>query len=94
MLNSIFELAVEDYGIKSPMAKIELAHYEVKKGRSLSKEEEKITVDYCILHKDNPVCNAILILLYTGMRVGELASAVLHEKLYRMRNRENEKRLR
>ena len=26
MLNSVFELAVEDFGIKSPMAKIELAH--------------------------------------------------------------------
>ena len=79
MLNSVFELAVEDFGIKSPMAKIELAHYEVKKGRSLSKEEEKTTVDYCILHKDNPACSAILILLYSGMRVGELASAVLYD---------------
>ncbi len=80
VLSSIFELAAEDFGIKSPMKKIILPHYEAKKGSSLSKEEEKKTVDYCITHIDNPVYSAILILLYTGMRVGELQSAELHEK--------------
>lgn len=78
-LKAIFDVAVSDYNFKSPMAKVELANYEVKKGKSLSLSEEKTVVDYCVLHKDKPVCSAILILLYTGMRVGELVSAVLYE---------------
>lgn len=61
------------------MAKVEVAKYEVKKGNALSLSEEKTVVDYCILHKDKPVRSAILILLYTGMRVRELASAILYD---------------
>ena len=78
-LNAIFEVAVADYGIKSPMTKVEITKHETKKGNSLSLTEEKTVVDYCIAHKEQPVCSAILILLYTGMRVGELATATLHE---------------
>lgn len=78
-LNAIFEVAVADYNFKSPMAKVEVTKYEVKKGNSLSLSEEKTVVDYCILHREEPVCSAILILLYSGMRVGELASAILYE---------------
>lgn len=78
-LNAIFEVAVADYNFKSPMIKVEVTKYEVKKGNSLSLSEEKIVVDYCILHKEEPVCSAILILMYSGMRVGELASAILYE---------------
>ena len=72
-------MAVADYGIKSPMTKVEITKHEIKKGNSLSLTEEKTVVDYCIAHKEQPVCSAILILLYTGMRVGELATATLHE---------------
>ena len=78
-LNAIFEVAVADYGIKSPMTKVEITKHETKKGNSLSLTEEKTVVDYCIAHKEQPVCSAILILLYTGMRVGELSTATLHE---------------
>ncbi len=78
-LKAIFDVAVADYNFKSPMTKVEVTKHEVKKGKSLSKAEEKIVVEYCVLHKEEPVCSAILILLYTGMRVGELVSAVLHE---------------
>lgn len=77
-LKAIFDVAVSDYNFKSPMTKVEAAKYEVKKGNALSLSEEKTAVDYCILHKDKPVCSAILILLYTGMRVGELASVILY----------------
>lgn len=77
-LKAIFDVAVSDYNFKSPMTKVEVTKYEVKKGNSLSLLEEKTVVDYCILHKEEPVCSAILILLYSGMRVGELASAVLY----------------
>ena len=78
-LKAIFDVAVSDYNFKSPMTKVEVTKYEVKKGNSLSLLEEKTVVDYCILHREEPVCSAILILLYTGMRVGELVSAVLYD---------------
>ena len=72
LLSAIFDVIVEDYGIKTPMTKIVLSHYEVKKGKAFTKEDEKTIVDFC---KDNPHYagnSALLILLYTGMRVGEL----------------------
>ena len=78
-LNAIFEVAVADYGIKSPMTKVEITKHETKKGNSISLTEEKTVVDYCIAHKEQPVSSAILILLYTGMRVGELKTATLHD---------------
>ena len=78
-LNAIFEVAVADYNFKSPMTKVVVPNYEVKKGNSLSLTEEKTVVDYCISHIENPVYSAILILLYSGMRVGELKAATLYE---------------
>ena len=56
------------------MTKIKLPHYEVKKGSPLSKAEEKQLIEFC---KNNPhLCgiHSLLVLLYTGMRLGELAS--------------------
>lgn len=66
LLSAIFDVIVEDYNIKTPMS------YEVKKGKAFTKAEEKVIIDFC---KDNPHYagnSAILTLLYTGMRVGEL----------------------
>ena len=71
-LSAIFEVISEDYDIKSPMTKIVLSHYEVKKGKAFTIAEEKSIIDYC---KENPKYygnSALLVLLYTGMRVGEL----------------------
>ncbi len=79
LLSAIFDVACEDYGIKSPMAKVELPHYEVQKGTSLTKAEERILVDYCLKRKNTTAASAVLVLLYTGMRVGELQSAVLYD---------------
>lgn len=56
------------------MTKIKLPHYEVKKGSPLSKQEEKQLLQFC---KDNSRLygiSSLLVLLYTGMRVGELPS--------------------
>ena len=72
LLSAIFDVIVEDYNIKTPMSKIVLSHYEVKKGKAFTKAEEKTIIDFC---KENPHYagnSAILVLLYTGMRVGEL----------------------
>lgn len=79
LLSAIFDVAVEDYNIKSPMVKIALPHYEIKKGSALTKAEEKRLVDWCIENSSSSAASALLVLLYTGMRVGELKTAVLHE---------------
>jgi len=72
LLSAIFDVIVEDYGIKTPMTKIVLSHYEVKKGRAFTKAEEKVIVDFCKGNSHYAGNSAILVLLYTGMRVGEL----------------------
>ena len=75
LLTAIFNVAIEDYpNLRSPMTKIVLTHYEAKKGTALSKEEEKEVIDFC--RKNSQYCanDAILVLMYTGMRIGELAS--------------------
>ena len=74
ILKEIFDMLNEDYDLKNPMNKIVLAHYEAKKGRAFSKEEEKNIIEFC---KQNPQFygnSALLLLMYTGMRVGELPS--------------------
>ena len=53
-LKAIFDVAVSDYNFKSPMEKVVLAEYEVKKGKSLTVSEEKTVVDYCIYIRKNP----------------------------------------
>lgn len=72
LLSAIFDVIVEDYGIKTPMAKIVLSHYEVKKGKAFTKDEEKIIIDFCKGNSHYAGNSAILTLLYTGMRVVEL----------------------
>ena len=70
----IFELATEDLGFVSPMKKIELPYHESKKGSALTKAEEKQLVDYCLSHKENAASDALLVMLYFGLRRSELAT--------------------
>lgn len=74
LLGAVFSLAVEDYDFKNPMTKIKLPHYEVRKGMPLSKEEEKQLIDFCKQNTRLQGIHSLLVLLYTGMRVGELPS--------------------
>ena len=74
VLGWIFDLATEDYGIKSPVNKIVLPYYETKKGSAFTKKEERELVDYCIANPDGATTSAILVLLYFGLRQGELKS--------------------
>ena len=74
LLGAVFALAVEDYDFKNPMTKIKLPHYEVKKGSPLSKTEEKQLIDFCMKNSHLYGIHSLLVLLYTGMRLGELAS--------------------
>lgn len=77
LLSALFDVATDDYNFKSPMTKVTIPHYETKKGMALTKAEEKILVNYCVQNINKPAASAVLLLLYTGMRVGELKSAKL-----------------
>ena len=74
MLNCIFDMAAEDYDIPSPMKKVVLPAYQTKKGEALTKDEEARLVNYCKTHKDVEGTDALLVLLYFGLRKSELAS--------------------
>jgi len=73
-LSCIFDMATEDFNIPSPLKKVVLPHYESKQGTALTKDEEKILVDYCTTHRDCAACSALLVLLYFGLRRSELTS--------------------
>ncbi len=79
MLGAIFDIAAEDHAIKSPMTKIVLPHYEVEKGEVLTLEEEKRLIEFCLSHQQIKAISALLVLLYTGMRIGELPSMTYHD---------------
>ena len=74
MLNCIFDMAAEDYDIPSPMKKVVLPAYQTKKGEALTKDEESRLVNYCKSHKDVEGTDALLVLLYFGLRKSELKS--------------------
>lgn len=74
MLNCIFDMATDDFGIVSPMKKVVLPHYQTKKGSAFTKDEEKRLVHYCKTHKDVEAIDALLVLLYFGLRKSELKS--------------------
>lgn len=72
MLNCIFDMAAEDYDIPSPMKKVVLPAYQTKKGEALTKDEEARLVNYCKSHRDVEGTDALLVLLYFGLRKSEL----------------------
>ena len=79
-LGAIFDLACEDYDFKSPMGRVVLPHYEVQKGSPLTVEEERRLIDACKASPHLYGNSSVLVLLYTGMRIGELASMELKEE--------------
>ena len=74
MLHCIFDMAAEDYDIPSPMKKVVLPAYQTKKGEALIKDEEARLVNYCKSHREVEGTDALLVLLYFGLRKSELAS--------------------
>jgi integrase len=73
-LTCIFDMAADDFGIVSPMKKVVLPNYQTKTGNALSKDEEERLVNYCKTHKDVEGADALLVLLFFGLRKSELAS--------------------
>ena len=54
--------------------------YSAKKGKAFTVQEERKIIEFCSLRQGktkftDKSCGAILLLLYTGMRIGELSSA-------------------
>ena len=74
MLNCIFDMAAEDYNIPSPMKKVVLPAYQTRRGQALTKDEEARLVNYCKTHKNVEGTDALLVLLYFGLRKSELKS--------------------
>lgn len=73
ILCSMFEMICDDYpGVTNPTKRLVLGHYEASKGKALTKEEEAIVVDYIKKHPHCSTNSSILVMLYTGMRIGEL----------------------
>lgn len=82
-LGASYKIACSDYSIKNPLLKVVLPRYKVEKGEALSYEDERKLVDFCIANKHLKAVSAILTLLYTGMRSGELDSlTVVNEKFF------------
>lgn len=82
LMTAMFDVICEDCNMRSPMTKIVLAHYEVKKGNAFTKAEEKRIVEFCHENKHYIGNSALLVLLYTGMRVGELKSLAFDGKWF------------
>jgi integrase len=74
LLRCIFDMVAEDYSIPSPMKKVVVPNYEVKKGSAFTYDEEKKLVNHCLANLDKPTSHALLVLLYTGLRRSELSS--------------------
>lgn len=75
ILNAMFDVIVDDFPeLTNPTKKVVLTHYVVKKGQAFSKEEEQQVIDFCKQYPHYQGNSAILTLMYTGMRVGELPS--------------------
>ena len=72
ILASIYGLAEEDYPtIRSPMRKIILPECEERKGRAFTIADESKIVEYCKKNSHYQGNSGLLLLLYTGIRVGE-----------------------
>lgn len=78
LLKCIFDLISTDFNIPSPMKNIELPYYEPKKGQVFTFEEERKLVDYCIENRETATADALLVLLYFGLRQSELASITVN----------------
>ena len=74
MLNCVFDMACEDFGINSPMKRVVLPYHQSKRGNALTLDEETRLVNYCKTHKEVEGTDALLVLLLFGLRKSELAS--------------------
>ena len=74
LLKCIFDMVADDYGIPTPMRKVVVPRFESKSGQAFTYEEEKQLVNHCLSTLNKDASHAFLVLLYAGLRRGELAS--------------------
>lgn len=72
ILRCVFDVAFDDYDLKSPVKKIVLPYREVKSGSALTREEEKTLIDFCLNNISWSASSALLVLLFFGLRKSEL----------------------
>jgi integrase len=72
ILRCVFDVAFDDYDLKSPMRKIVLPYREIKSGCALTIEEEKALIDFCIKNISWSASSGLLVLLFFGLRKSEL----------------------
>lgn len=79
MLGDMFKFAVNNGDLpNNPLANVIVPKYDENHGEAITLEEEKYIVDLLIESRDKYV-QAYVFLIYTGMRIGELASAKLED---------------
>ncbi len=79
LLGDMFKFAVNNGDIlTNPLANVIVPKYDENHGEAITLEEEKYIVDLLIESRDKYV-QAYVFLIYTGMRIGELASAKLED---------------
>lgn len=72
---SLFTLIVDDHPtMKNPTTKLKTVYHEQRKGRAFTKLEEQTIIEFCENNPKYAANSALLLLMYTGMRFGELAS--------------------
>lgn len=77
LMGDMFKFAVNNGDISTnPLANVIVPKYDENHGEAITLEEEKHLVDFLIESRDKYV-QAYVFLMYTGMRIGELASAKL-----------------
>lgn len=80
ILKPIFDFAIaQDLIAKSPMTLIRKPKHETRHGEALTAAEERSFVTAC-LNSNSPCRFAFLLLLFTGIRRSELASATVSEE--------------
>ena len=78
LLSPCFDYAVADGMLdRNPMAKVVIPKYEIKQGSPLTYEEEAKLLN-ALKETGNVYAQAYVFLVYTGLRVGELSTAVVN----------------
>lgn len=94
LLKPLFEFAVaEDLISKSPMTLIRKPIFETNHATALTVKEEKEFVERC-LQSGLPCARAFIVILYTGLRRSELASAEISDRWITVTSAKTKKGLR
>lgn len=87
LMSAVFIYALQDGLIKkSPMTLVKLPPMEREHGSALTLDEEMELVKKCMEKIEQPTMQAVLFVLYTGIRRSELASAIIDDNFINVAN--------